>query len=321
MNKKLKLVDLCAGTGGFSLAFELTNKVKTVYANDFEPSSKLIYDKNFKCELDLKDIFDVNKKEIPKHDILTAGFPCQPFSVAGKQQGFDDERSNVFFKILEIIEYHTPECIVLENVKNLLTHDNGNTFRKIKKYIKNIGYKIKYKILDTGEITGIPQHRERLYIVCIKNKEFYDQFNFDFPTIKKQKISEFLENDIDDKYYYNNKDNKIHEKVRNVVVKKNVVYQYRRTHVRENKKNNCPTLTANMGSGGHNVPLIIDDYGARKLTPRECFNLQGFAEDYKLPKKLCDSKLYKLAGNAITVPVAKLIAEKLIEILYQDQVH
>ena len=171
-------------------------------------------------------------------------------------------------------------------------------------------YHIRFKVLNTAQITGIPQHRERIYIVCIKSKEIFDKFTLDFPDIRKKAISDLLETDVPDKYYYTDKSS-TWELVRNAVTKKNTVYQYRRVYVRENKSNECPTLTANMGSGGHNVPLILDDKGIRKLTPRECFNFQGFPSTYKLPN-LADSHLYKLAGNAVSVPVVELIANRLM---------
>lgn len=305
------MIDLCAGTGAFSYAFETTKKVNVVYANDFDENSKKIYDINFKHELDLQNICEVDVKNIPKHDILTAGIPCQSFSIAGKQLGFDDERSNVFWKILEIIKFHQPEFIILENVKNLKTHDNGNTLKIIIECLEKENYNVLYKILNTSEITNIPQHRERIYIVCIKDKKLFDNFSLDFDKVDKLPIQNMLFDDVDDKYYYNDDNNKIHKMVMDEVVNQNSVYQFRRIYVRENKNHECPTLTANMGTGGHNVPIILDKKGARKLTPRECFNFQGFPSNYKFPK-ICDSKLYKLAGNAVSVPVVRLIANRLV---------
>ncbi len=240
---------------------------------------------------------------------------CQPFSISGKQLGFDDERSNVFWKILDILRGHNPEVVVLENVKNLQSHDDGNTFRVIKGELENLGYHIKWQILDTCKITPVPQHRERIYIVCFKDKEKYDRFTFDFPEVENRPITDFLEEDIPDKYYYTDK-LKVYDEIAQSVtkhVRENVIYQYRRFYVRENKSQCCPTLTANMGGGGHNVPLLLDDRGIRKLTPRECFNLQGFPKDYKLPA-ISDSSLYKLAGNAVSVPVVELIAQKIQEL-------
>jgi DNA (cytosine-5)-methyltransferase 1 len=313
---KLKMIDLFAGTGAFTLAFQSTNAVNVVFANDMVAHSKTSYDENFNHTLTLKDLNEVNIEDIPPHDILTGGFPCQPFSIAGLQEGFKDERSNVFWKILSIIDRHQPKCVILENVKNLLSHDEHKTFNTIKSNLEKRGYNICYKILNTADITGIPQHRERIYIVCIKSKNVFEKFTLDFPKIEKRKISEFFENDIPEKYYYTDKSSTWNI-IKESVVKKDTIYQYRRVYVRENKSSECPTLTANMGGGGHNVPLILDTKGIRKLTPRECFNLQGFPLSYKLPN-LSDTNLYKLAGNAVSVPVVNLIANRIIPLLQED---
>jgi len=314
--EKLKMIDLFAGTGAFTLAFESTNAVNVVFVNDMVEHSKKIYDENFNHKLTLKDLNEVNIEEIPPHDILTGGFPCQPFSIAGLKEGFKDERSNVFWKILSIIDRHKPKCVILENVKNLVSHDEHKTFNTIKSNLEKRGYNICYKILNTADITGIPQHRERIYIVCIKSKEVFDKFTLEFPKIEKRKISEFFENEIPEKYYYSDKSS-TWEIIKESVVKKDTIYQYRRVYVRENKSSECPTLTANMGGGGHNVPLILDTKGIRKLTPRECFNLQGFPLSYKLPN-LSDTNLYKLAGNAVSVPVVNLIANRIIPLLQEE---
>jgi len=314
---KLTMIDLFAGTGAFTKAFENTGQVECVFANDMVKWSKEIYDANFNHKLTLGDLNDIKVDAIPKHDILTGGFPCQPFSIAGKQEGFHDERSNVFWKILAIIDYHKPSCVILENVKNLVSHDNGKTFETIKKNLLERDYHIQFKVLNTSEITGIPQNRERIYIVCIKSKAVFDQFTLDFPKIEKASVSSLLEPDVKDKYYYTDKSS-TWDLVKTNVVKKNTVYQYRRVYVRENKSSECPTLTANMGSGGHNVPLVLDDKGIRKLTPRECFYFQGFPSSYQLPSNLSDANLYKLAGNAVSVPVVELIAKRLIPLLTNE---
>ena len=237
---------------------------------------------------------------------------CQPFSIAGDKKGFDDLRSNVFWKIIEILEKHKPEMIILENVKNLKSHDNGKTYKIIEEKLQEVGYNIKTSILDTSKITNIPQHRERIYIVGFRDKLKYDKFNFNFDEQKKGKICDFLEENINEKYYYSDRFKVFEEIEKNITknISENILYQYRRFYVRENKSNCCPTLTANMGGGGHNVPLLKDEKGIRKLTPRECFNLQGFPKYYKLPE-ICDSSLYKLAGNAVSVPVVELIVKKL----------
>lgn len=300
------MIDLFAGTGAFTLAFEFAN---VLFANDIDSHSKKIYDENFKHKLTLMNLNEVNVEDIPKHDILTGGFPCQPFSIAGKQKGFDDERTNVFWKILDIIDYHEPKCIILENVKNLVSHDDKRTFETIISNLEKRGYHVRHKVLNTAEITGIPQNRERIYIVCMKSKDMFDKFSLDFPTVEKKKIKEFLEIDVPSKYYYTEQ-SKIWKLVKDGVIKKNTVYQCRRIYMRENKSGECPTLTANMGTGGNNIPIILDDKGIRKLTPRECFNLQGFPSSYKLPP-IADCNLYKLAGNAVSVPIVKLIADRI----------
>lgn len=314
------LVDLFAGTGAFSLAFEGTGKVHTVMANDMEPNSKAVYEQNFPdVKFVLGDINRLDIDSIPAMDILTGGFPCQPFSVAGYRKGFDDDRANVFWTIMRIVDHRQPACIILENVKNLVTHDNGNTFQVIQSELEKRGYTVKTQVLNTCKVTEVPQNRERIYLVCFKNSDTANRFRFPdtIPNDHKKHIRDLLthEEDISDKYYY-----KPTLKVWDIVsagVTKNVyednaIYQLRRQYIRENKKNVCPTLTANMGGGGHNVPLVKDRRGIRKLTPRECFQLQGFPESYKIDG-LSDTALYKLAGNAVSVGVVERIARGVID--------
>jgi DNA (cytosine-5)-methyltransferase 1 len=311
--KRLKMVDLFAGTGAFTLAFTASEAVEVVFGNDMIKHSKMIYDENFAHKLTLKDLNEVDVEDIPPHDILTAGFPCQPFSIAGLQEGFKDQRANVFWKILSIIDHHYPQCVILENVKNLVSHDEGRTFNTIKDNLESKGYHVTYKVLNTADITGIPHHRERLYIVCLRSQQVHDRLSLCFPNVEKRSITKFLEPHPPEKYYYS-KPTKACDLIRKAVVRTETMYQYRRTYVRENKSGECPTLTANMGGGGHNVPLILDEQGVRKLTPRECFNLQGFPSTYKLPA-MSDSNLYTLSGNAVSVPVVKLIADRVVPLL------
>jgi len=312
----LQFIDLFAGTGAFTHVLKQYN-ARCVLSNDMAESSKKIYDMNHpEHKLTLKDLHDININEIPEHDILCGGFPCQPFSIAGQRLGFQDSRSNVFWKICEILQAKKPSIIILENVKNLKSHDNGNTYQTIESNLQNIGYHIHSKILDTSIITHIPQHRERIYIIGFLDRNKYQQFDFNFELPQKLPLSQFMETNVPQKYYYTNR-LKVYQTIEDSVVKHidtNTIYQFRRHYVRENKSNLCPTLTANMGGGGHNVPLIKDNIGIRKLTPRECFNLQGFPNNYQLPL-LSDSALYKLAGNAVSVPVVKLIIEKISNLI------
>jgi DNA (cytosine-5)-methyltransferase 1 len=242
-----------------------------------------------------------------------AGFPCQAFSIAGHRQGFKDKkgRGNLFFEIARIIEDRRPEGFLLENVKNLKGHDEGKTFKVITKTLEGLGYKIKSQIMNSMEYGNIPQNRERIYIVGFKNEQYAEKFEFPEKKNLTLSVSDLLENNPSEKYYYNNKP--LYQKIKNDVKKEGKVYQWRRKYVRENKKGVCPTLTANMGTGGHNVPIIKDKKGIRKLTPLECFRMQGFPKNFSLPKTLPDSSLYKQAGNSVSVTVIEAIAKKMKE--------
>lgn len=313
---KYKLAEFFAGTGSFSLGFESTGKFETIYANDIEKASKEIFDLNFKIPLTLGDINLIRNEDIPKMDILTAGFSCAPFSISGKQLGFEDQRSDVFWKLIQIIQHHKPKVFILENVKNLISHDSGKTIKTILDNLINSGYHVKYEVLNTCKVTKVPQNRERVYIVGFLSKESFDKFKFPELETSCDDISKYLEMKVDKKYYYDQRF-KCWDVIKEAVTKDistNTVYQYRRTIVRENKSGVCPTLVFSMGVGGHNVPIIKDDVGIRKLTPLECFKLQGFPDTYKLGK-LSDSDLYKLAGNAVSTPVIEKIALEILKVI------
>lgn len=307
-----KTIDLFAGVGGIRIGFENAG-FKTVFANDFEAQCRDTYDLNFKdSKLVVEDIRKIEIDDLPKFDFLLGGFPCQAFSIAGYRQGFNDEkgRGNLFFDIARILEARKPEGFLLENVKNLKSHDGGKTFKIIEEALKDLGYHVKIKVLNTMEYGNIPQNRERIYIVGFRNKLYSDRFEFPSPIKLTTKIADLLENNVPEKYYYNGKP--LFEKLKNAVREEGKVYQWRRQYVRENKSGVCPTLTANMGMGGHNVPIIKDKKGIRKLTPLECFRIQGFPKDYILPK-ISDSSLYKQAGNSVSVPVVEAVAKQMMK--------
>jgi DNA (cytosine-5)-methyltransferase 1 len=306
-----KTIDLFAGVGGIRLGFEKAG-FETVFANDFEPRCKETYDLNFSTsKLIVEDIRKIGIDDLPKFDFLLGGFPCQAFSIAGYRQGFGDEkgRGNLFFDIARILKERKPEGFLLENVKNLKSHDGGKTFKIIEDALKDLGYHIKVKVLNTMEYGNVPQNRERIYIVGFKNKLYSDRFEFPNPVKLTKKITDLLEKNVPEKYYYNGKP--LFEKLKNSIKEEDKVYQWRRQYVRENKSGVCPTLTANMGMGGHNVPIIKDKKGIRKLTPLECFRIQGFPKDYVLPK-ISDSSLYKQAGNSVSVPVVEAVAKQMM---------
>lgn len=308
---KFKTIDLFAGIGGIRIGFENTDGFETVYANDFDEYAKSTYDHNFNnVKMHLEDIRKVKVDALPDFDLLLGGFPCQPFSIAGYRKGLEDAgRGDLFFEILRILEKSKPKGFLLENVKNLHSHDNGKTYQFMKQQLQNLGYLVKEDILNTMDYGNIPQNRERLFIVGFKDKNTFD--NFEFPAKEPLTVSfrDMLQNEVSEKYYYNGKP--LYEKLEGNVVKENTVYQWRRVYVRENKSNVCPTLTANMGTGGHNVPIIKDNNGIRKLTPHECLKLQGFPEWFSLAPDLSDTRKYKQVGNSVSVPVIEKIAEKI----------
>lgn len=313
MKNKYTAISLFAGVGGICLGFKRAG-VDIVYANDFDKHACETYRTNFNHKIVEGPIENVDVADIPNADLILFGFPCTSFSIAGHRKGFEDEKSgHLFFEALRVIKDKKPSAFFLENVKNLVSHDNGNTFEVITNELATEGYHFKYKVLNSMDYGNVPQNRERIYVVGFKNKEVCDNFNFPDPIPLKLKIKDIIKPNEKkhSKYYYEN--SKYYPMLKEAMINKESVYQLRRIYVRENKSNVCPTLTANMGTGGHNVPLVIDDYGIRKLTPRECFTLQGFPDDYKLPLKMADSHLYKQAGNSVTVTVIEHIAENVIK--------
>jgi DNA (cytosine-5)-methyltransferase 1 len=310
----LDLAGLFAGVGGIELGFERAG-FNPVVANEIDLNASITYRLNHKHELITKDINELNSAELPKIQILTGGFPCQAFSVAGYRKGFKDPRGNVFWEIIRLVENKKPEIVFLENVKNLGSHDGGKTFRIIQDAMKDQGYYVKFDILNADGFGGVPQNRERIYIAAFKSKKAYNNFEFPNKLKKQAELSDFIDfkSKVADEFYY--EDRYMIKELRKHITRMDTVYQWRRHYVRENKSGVCPTLTANMGTGGHNVPLVLTKNGIRKLTPRECFNLMGFPKSFKLPTDMANSHLYKQAGNAVVVGVIERIARNILEAL------
>lgn len=316
--KKLKCASFFAGVGGIDLGFEQASKMfDVVYANEFDTYPCQTYELNSNIKVDCRDIHDVKVDEIPDFDVMLAGFPCQAFSIAGHRQGFDDEkgRGTLFFELVRIFKEKKPSIIFLENVKNLVGHDNGHTFEVILNELKKENYFVKHKVLNAMEYGNTPQNRERIYIVAFKNEEHYKNFSFPDPIPLKRTIRDIIDFDtqIDEKYYYRKGKYKgdIYEKLEEAMNDSNAIYQWRRMYVRKNMSGVVPTLTANQGEGGHNVCLVKAKHGIRKMTPHECFNAQGFPDDFKLPQDMSDARLYKQAGNSVCVAVIEQIAKKI----------
>lgn len=315
MKNKYTAISLFAGVGGICLGFKYAG-VEIVFANDFDKNACITYRENFKHGIVESPIENLKTDDIPNADLVLFGFPCTSFSIAGYRKGFEDERSgHLFFEALRIIKAKKPKAFFLENVKNLVSHDNGKTFKIITEALEAEGYHFRYKVLNSMDYGNVPQNRERIYIVGFRNKSCCDKFYFPNPQPLTITIKDIIKPDEkkDNKYYY--EDSKYYPMLKEAMTNPETVYQLRRIYVRENKNNVCPTLTANMGTGGHNVPLVIDKFGIRKLTPRECFMLQGFPQDYKLPEKMASSHLYKQAGNSVTVTVIEKIARNMIEVM------
>lgn len=309
-----KVAELFAGIGGIGLGF-MKAGFEVVWANELDKNACETYRANFNHTIINADMKAISADIVPEIDILTGGFPCQAFSIAGYQKGFDDDRGNIFFDIMRYIRAKKPAVVFLENVKNLSSHDKGKTFRIIQEALQSEGYFVKSSVLNTSKVSKIPQNRERIYIVGFKNKTHCE--NFTFPTELEESASytirQMLEEKVDDNYYYDR--SKYIDELKKEITDPNAIYQWRRVYVRKNKSGLCPTLTANMGTGGHNVPLIYDNGRIRKLTPRECIRFQGFPDDFILPDNLPRSALYKQIGNSVSVPVIELIAKNIKQVL------
>ena len=312
--KKYKVASLFAGIGGICRGFENAG-AELVWANEIDPYACITYKENFKHTLIESDIHLIDTKDVPEFDILTSGFPCQAFSIAGYRKGFNDERGNLFFETLRFIVDKKPKAFLLENVKNLVGHDKGKTFKIMLSALEQNGYFVKYKVLNSMEYGNVPQNRERIYVVGFKEKESCERFEFPEKINLTKRINDIIDKETkqEDRYYYTEA-SQYYPMLKQEMTNKDSIYQLRRVYVRENKSSVCPTLTANMGTGGHNVPLIMDNHGIRKLTPLECFEFQGFG-DIKISEKMSNGRLYKQAGNSVTVPVVEQIAKAILKAL------
>ena len=333
---------LFSGVGGIDLGFQQAG-FEIVWANEIDQDSCRTYRANFSHTLFEGGIEDLKGNELEPVDVLCAGFPCQAFSVAGYRKGFEDERGNMFFEIVRLInEFETkPKVLFLENVKNFRTHDKGNTFKTVVDHLERLGYSVFDMVLNTCDYTSIPQNRERTFIICFRSdgpkwegnkivttswewrgEDRFETMSHRFSELipfKKSRsnrpIRAFLEKKPVAENFYYREDKDMYIELDKAMTSHDTLYQWRRHYVRENKNNRCPTLTANMGTGGHNVPLIRTDDGLRKLTPRECFNFQGFPQSFKLPKDLANSHLYKQSGNSVSVPLIQLLAKRIRQVL------
>lgn len=324
---KFTFIDLFAGIGGMRLAFEEAGG-ECVYSNEWNKFSQQTYMANF-GDMPDGDITQVNADDIPEHDILVAGFPCQPFSIAGvskknslgRATGFADKtQGTLFFDVCRILEAKRPKAFMLENVKNLCSHDKGKTFKVITESLNELGYEVFYKVID-GQVF-VPQHRERIIIVGFDRERYGSYFDFEFDIIPKEPkpvMADILEKNVDDKYTLSDK-----------------LWTYLQNYAAKHKAAGngfgygiapldgvSRTLSARYYKDGSEVLIEQDGKNPRKLTPRECARLQGFPDSFVIP--VSDTQAYRQFGNSVVVPlmaaIAKLVVNKIEELKINNTIN
>ena len=314
--EQLKVCGLFTGAGGIDLAFEQAG-FKVIWANEIDRDACITYRKNFPgTVLVQNDIRNISEDSLPCFDVLVAGFPCQSFSIAGKQEGFNDKRNtgNLFFEICRILDAKKPQAVFLENVANLEKHDNGNTFRIICKELEDRGYHIKYLIANASDY-GVPQNRIRIYIVCFREKANAEKFCFPRKRPLEKRAYDLLDvvSKQDKKYYLDVKSPE-YQAMSHAIQDEKQIYRFHENGIRKSHGGVCFTLLAGMGYWPNRVPIIKDAYGIRFITPKEAFALQGFPDTFDIsgtPEK----SAYRQAGNSVCVPVIKLIADEIMKVM------
>lgn len=313
-NPSFTFIDLFAGIGGFRLAMQKNNG-KCVFSSEWDKFAKKTYEANY-GEVPFGDITKIHEDDIPDHDLLCAGFPCQPFSIAGvskknslgRKHGFEDEtQGTLFFDVKRIIEAKRPKAFLLENVKNLVSHDKGNTFRVITETLEKLEYSITYKVLDGKHF--VPQHRERIFIVGFDKKRYGENVSFEFPEMPPatHAVEDILKDVKDPKYTLSNK-----------------LWEYLQNYAAKHKaKGNgfgygtikpdgiTRTLSARYYKDGAEILVPQEGKNPRRLIPRECCLLQGYPEDFRIP--VSDNQAYKQFGNSVVMLLIKFLGKSIIE--------
>lgn len=300
-----------AGIGGIDLAFKQAG-CEIVWANESDKYACKTYRLNFSQEkLIEEDIRKINVDDIPKFDILTAGFPCQAFSSVGLMKGFEDPRGNLFFEIMRVVKKVKPRVIFLENVANLLKHDEGRTFKVIKEMLEGHKYKVTYQVMNAKEYGNLPQQRNRIYIVAFRFKKNLNKFKYpDKIELTRTAFDLYDKNKQDDKYYMDG--HRMWNRMMEYMTEKNRVYRFTDWGLSRGREGICPTLLAAMGSRFERIPFFYDNYSVRLMTPRECARMQGFPEEYILPD-INEKQVYKQLGNTVAVPVVYRIAQNIVK--------
>ena len=310
----MRVCSLFSGIGGIDLGF-MQAGFEIVWANEFDKDAAHTYRHNFgNAHLVEKDIRQIDAHTIPDFDVLVAGFPCQPFSILGRQKGFKDPRGNLFFEIAKIVEAKRPQVVFLENVSNLIQHDDGKTFLAIYNALVPYGYTFKYRVMDAIDYGNVPQHRTRIFIVAFLDNEKCERFCFPEKVKLTTQLNDILvRSEKHDASYYYGEDSVYFEDLKRIVTDKKALYKIFDSGVSRKANYVCPTLTANMGTFPDRVPIVLDDYGIRKITPYECLALQGFPKEYRFPK-IPMASAYKQCGNSVVVPVIRRIAENIMKV-------
>ncbi|MGP1434681.1 MAG: DNA (cytosine-5-)-methyltransferase [Catonella sp.] len=302
-----------AGIGGIDLGFEQAG-CEIVWANEIDEYACKTYRLNFGDSFLVEDdIKNISTKDIPQFDILTAGFPCQAFSSVGLLQGFDDPRGNLFFEVIRVVKDIKPRVVFLENVANLLKHDDGNTFKVIKGLLEELGYTVLFQIMNAKEYGNLPQQRNRIYIVAFKFKKNLSKFKYpDMVPLTRTAFDLYDKEKQEDKYYMNR--HRMWDRMMEYMTERNRVYRFTDWGLSRSREGICPTLLAAMGSRFERIPFFYDDYSVRLMTPRECARMQGFPEEFVLPETN-EKQVYKQIGNSVSVPVVYRIAQNIVEAL------
>lgn len=311
---QLRAIDLFAGVGGIRLGFEQVfgQDITFVFSSEIDKFACQTYMANF-SEKPHGDITKIDEKNIPHHDIILAGFPCQAFSVAGHRKGFDDTRGTLFFDVARIAKYHKPKLIFLENVKGFKNHDKGNTFKVVRQTLEELGYRVYADVLNAKNF-GVPQNRERIYIIAILN-EFNQSLIFNFEKLKKisvtSKVGDILQSNVFDKYTISDKLWAGHQRRKLEHKKKGNGFGY---CLFNHNSDYTSTISARYYKDGSEI--LIEQLGKnpRKLTPREAGRLQGFPDDYIIP--VSDVQAYKQFGNSVAVPVIKALAQEIYQEIF-----
>ncbi len=300
----LKMIDLFAGVGGIRLGFESVG-CESVFTSEWDTSAQKTYLDNF-GEIPYGDITKIDPEEIPAFDILLAGFPCQPFSQAGKKLGLADTRGTLFFDIAKIVEHHRPKVVFLENVKRFKSHDEGRTFETISGILENLGYQIHSKVLNAKHF-GVPQNRERIYIIGFLGDV---DFSFPEPLGKQTRLGDILEKEVHPKYNISDKLWEGHQRRKKEHIEKGNGFGY---SMFNEDSEYTSTISARYYKDGSEILIEQEGKNPRKLTPREAARLQGFPDTFKLLAS--DTQVYKQFGNSVAVPVIKALAKEVVKSL------